>query len=144
MRSILWIGFAVLAFASAQVQAQAYRWVDKDGKTRYGDVPPPGSKATALKAPSSAPSAPAPAKGSAKGAPAQKDAGDPAEKAAREKQETAMARQNCERSREQLAALETGQRITRIDAKGERYFMDDAQRAQETAQAREAVGQWCK
>ena len=44
-----WIILVALAFAGA-AQAQ-YRWVDKDGKTRYGDTPTPGVKATALGAP---------------------------------------------------------------------------------------------
>ncbi|MGH8703832.1 MAG: DUF4124 domain-containing protein [Burkholderiales bacterium] len=39
-----------LALAGA-AQAQQYKWVDKDGKVRYGDTPPPGVKATALKPP---------------------------------------------------------------------------------------------
>ncbi len=39
-----------LAFA-AGAAAQAYRWVDKDGKVRYGDTPPPGVKASPLKLP---------------------------------------------------------------------------------------------
>ena len=40
--------------------AQQYTWVEKDGKLRYGDTPPPGVKATPLKGPSG-PAAPAPA-----------------------------------------------------------------------------------
>ena len=47
-----------LAFA-AGAAAQAYRWVDKDGKVRYGDTPPPGVNATPLKGSSRAAGAPA-------------------------------------------------------------------------------------
>ena len=34
---------AVLALAATAAQAQMYRWVDKDGKVRYTDTPPPAS-----------------------------------------------------------------------------------------------------
>src|SRR3954468_14571313 len=51
---------AFLLFAAATLAAaQAYKWVDKDGKVRYGDVPPPGVKATPMRRPSG-PAAPAP------------------------------------------------------------------------------------
>ena len=36
---------AALLFATA-VAAQAYRWVDKDGKVHYTQTPPPPSQAT--------------------------------------------------------------------------------------------------
>src|SRR5258708_34542345 len=49
--------FAVAVFASAAI-AQQYKWVDKNGRTQYGDVPPPGVKAAPLRGPP-APSAPA-------------------------------------------------------------------------------------
>ncbi len=47
-----------LALAGA-AQAQQYKWVDKDGKVRYGDTPPPGVKMTRLKGPSGPATAPA-------------------------------------------------------------------------------------
>jgi hypothetical protein len=140
-----------LVFAAA-ASAQQYKWVDKDGKVRYGDVPPPGANATRLKPPP--PGAPAPQA-------AQKDGGKPlspdaafrkrqeesqkaSEKQAQADQEKALNQENCSRAREALAALESGQRISRTDAKGERYYLEDAQIAQETAKARESVRQYCK
>ncbi len=145
---------ATLCFAAA-ASAQQYKWVDKDGKVRYGDVPPPGVNATRLKAPPPS-SSPAPA------AAAKKDAGGKAlspeeayrqrqeaarkdaEKQAQADQEKSLNQENCSRARESLAALESGQRISRTDAKGERYYLEDAQIAQETAKARESVRQYCK
>ena len=35
------------------------------------------------------------------------------------------------------------QRIARLDAKGERYFLEEAQIQQEATQARQAIQQWC-
>ena len=149
---IVTLVFAVVFAHGAS--AQQYKWVDKDGKVRYGDVPPPGVNATRLKPPPS--SAPAPS------AAAKKDAGGKVlspEEAFRQRQEAArkdsdkqaqadqersVNQENCSRAREALAALESGQRITRTDAKGERYYLEDAQIAQETGKARESVRQYCK
>jgi hypothetical protein len=58
-------------------------------------------------------------------------------------QDAAGKRENCERAQEYVRTIESGQRITRTDSKGERYFLDDAQRAQELNNARQAVKQWC-
>ena len=145
---------AVLAFAfAAAALAQQYKWVDQDGKVRYGDVPPPGVKAQRLKPPAGGP-APAPAaKKADKGEKAlspeaayrkrQEDAQKEREKEAQSEQQAAAKRENCERAQEALRSLESGQRISRTDAKGERYFMDDAQLAQETARARQLQQQSC-
>jgi hypothetical protein len=148
---------------SGAALAQQYKWVDKDGKVRYGDVPPPGVKATPLRAPPG-PSAPPPAPKAAAGkdkdkqarkgplTPAeqekafrerQEEARKAAEKSAQEEQQAAAKRENCERAKESLRTLESGQRVARTDAKGERYFLEDAQIAEETAKARQAVQQAC-
>jgi hypothetical protein len=55
-----------------------------------------------------------------------------------------VKRENCARAQDALRTLETGQRVARTDTKGERYFLDDAQTAQETARARQSVQEWCK
>jgi hypothetical protein len=153
---------AALAFAGAAA-AQQFKWVDKDGKVRYGDVPPPGVKATPLRAPSG-PTAPAPAaaaKGAAKDAkaapsgpltPAQQEAEfrkrqAEAEKArdkeAKSAEEARGRQENCRTAQANLRQLESGERIARTDAKGERYFVEDDQRAAEVGRARKAVGDWC-
>ena len=149
MRITLVTGLALVAaaaFASA-VHAQAYRWVDKDGTVQYGDVPPPGVHATPFALPAS-PSGPAPHELT----PAQQEQQFRAsqlkkqkaeEKAAKEKEEAEAKQQNCASAQESLRVLQSGQRVVRVDAKGERYYLDDAQRAQETSRAQDAVKQWC-
>ena len=144
-----------LGFAAAAA-AQQYKWVDQDGKVRYGDVPPPGVKATRLKPPAAgaAPAAPASAAQKDSGAKAlspeaafrkrQEDAEKERVKEAKAEQEKAENAENCARAQGALRALESGQRIARTDAKGERYYLEDAQIAQETAKARESVKEWCK
>lgn len=147
---------ALLAAASCfavAAAAQQYKWVDKDGKTRYGDVPPAGVKATPLKPP---PSAAAPA---AKG-PAGKDTKELSpeaafrkrqqeqkereEKEAKERAEGDQKRVNCESAQANLRQLQSGARIATVNKVGEREFIDDAQRAKEIERAQKSVSDWCK
>lgn len=143
----------VLAAAAGGVFAQQYKWVDENGKVRYGDLPPAGVQATPLKPPPPGAATPAPegkkdtARASTPGQGAgkrQEDAQKERETQARAEQDAQIKRENCARAQEVLRTMESGQRISRTDSKGERYYLDDAQIAQETAKARESVQQWCK
>jgi len=160
MRTALAVGLAAMFFAASSF-AQLYKWVDKDGRTRYSDLPPVGIQATPLsRPPAPASESVAPATGDAakdprKGplTPAEQDiefrrrvkeAQEAAAKGEQAKREDEERKENCARAREMLATLESGQRIARTDSKGERFYVDDAQRVQETAKARDAVASWCK
>jgi hypothetical protein len=150
--------FAAALLFSAAAGAQAYKWADKNGKVQYGDVPPPGVTATPVRSVSTPPAPPAAKQDDAKGA-AKKGPMTPAEqeadyrkrqqeaekdrqKQAQAQQEADGKRENCARAHEMLRSLSSG-RVSRTDAKGERYYLDDAQLAQETAKAQQAVQQWC-
>jgi hypothetical protein len=62
-----------------------------------------------------------------------------------DKQKAAAVRKdNCQRAREQLATLDSGQRIARIKADGEREILDDEQRAKEARRARDAIASECR
>ena len=152
MKTVL-ISLVLMMFATAAA-AQLYKWVDKDGKVRYGDTPPPGVKATPLKGPSGAAAAPSTAtkgekdKGEKLSPEAafrkrQEEAAKDQEKQAKSQQEAAAKQENCARAQEALRSLESGQRLARIDAKGERYYLEDADVARETAKARQAMQQAC-
>jgi hypothetical protein len=52
--------------------------------------------------------------------------------------------ENCKRAKAQLAMLESGVRVTRPNEKGEREFLDDKARAEETNRARSAVDDTCQ
>ena len=151
---------AAIAFAAAAF-AQQYKWVDKDGKVRYGDVPPPGVKATPLKAPPPAPVPPGAKSGAkdGKAAPAkplsaaekdaefrkrQQEAEKTRVKEGEAAQDKADRTDNCARLQEELRMYESGQRVPRTDAKGERYFLDENQIAQEAVRVRRIISQVCK
>ena len=145
-----------LLLAAGTASAQMYRWVDKDGKVRYGDTPPPGSKTSSVRTPQSrgAPSEAA-AKDAKKGplTPAeqeqeyrkrQQDAEKAGKKSEQEQQAQAAKNEGCERAKEHLLNLESGRRIARTSPSGERYYMDENQVAQEIAKTQKSVQQACK
>src|SRR5262245_57314094 len=150
---------AAVAFTGAA--AAQSKWVDKDGRVNYGDAPPQGSNATSMgRAPSgyspsgySAESEASDKKDDAKkplsaaeqdaeNRKRQKEAEKDREKQAQTEQAAAAKRENCARANENMRVLESG-RVARYDSKGERYFLDDSQLAQETVRARQEVRQWC-
>jgi hypothetical protein len=51
---------------------------------------------------------------------------------------------NCRRARQQLAALDSGQRMAQFNAQGEQIVMDDAARATASAQARQVIASDCR
>jgi hypothetical protein len=157
MKSALLL-IACLTFATAAT-AQHYKWVDQNGRVQYGDTPPPGVKATPLRGaqpPISQPSMPekkddpsAAGKGPMTTAEKDADFRKRQQEAEKDRQKQAQAneaaegkRDNCTRAQEMQRTLQTG-RVSRTDAKGERYYLDEGQLASESAKARQLVQQWC-
>ncbi len=52
--------------------------------------------------------------------------------------------ENCRRARAHMAALESGQRMARMNDKGEREVLDDKARAEEMRSAREVIASDCR
>ena len=68
-----------------------------------------------------------------------------AAKAKAEEAKIAAARaDNCTRAKAQMTTLDSGIRLARANAKGEREFLDDKQRADETKRVRDIVAADCK
>jgi hypothetical protein len=151
----LWL---VAVAATAVGAAEIYTWKDKDGRVNYADSPPAGSsKARTLSGKDvetvTPPATPAPTEQAGPKTAAEQDLefrkrqSEAAEQKAKAEKDSAAAEEkktNCERARGQLAALESGQRITRTNSKGEREHLDDKQRADEIANAKKSVDSWCK
>ena len=56
----------------------------------------------------------------------------------------ALKADNCARAKTQLSTLESGIRLARANASGEREFLDDKQRAEETRRTKVVIGTDCK
>lgn len=129
--------------------AQIYQWKDQNGKTVISDKPPVGYVRQQKQIDSTAPAAgsqkqPSLADRDLEFRKRQKEAQEKADKAGKEEAKATEKQENCANARRQLQALESGERIALRDDKGERYYMDDAQREQETAKMRGFVEANCK
>ncbi|HYL24076.1 MAG TPA: DUF4124 domain-containing protein [Burkholderiales bacterium] len=143
----------LLALAlSGAATAQTYKWTDSNGKVQYGDTPPgDATNVTRLRGPTSG-SAPA-AEPASKDKPLtpeqafqkrQRERDEADQKAAQERAQAEQKRANCEQARASLRQLESGQRVSTVNAAGERVFLDDDQRAGQLARAQKSVAEWCK
>ena len=149
--------FAIASLGAAAAQAQVYKCLDSNGKVVYSQNPcPPNMKRETMSRGGIPPaSAVAPADASADKAsksPAEQEQAyrkrqqDEAKAAKSAEQKTAEAQvkaANCDNARKRLAQYEIGGRISQINDKGERYYMEDAQIETAKAQARADVSQFC-
>ena len=153
-----------LWLASPAAWAQ-YKWKDSRGQTHVSDLPPPTDIADKdvlqRPAPRQAPAssaATAPSVSASAAVAVIRPPTDPelqARQRRAEQESLAKARAdearlaeqragNCQRARAQLAMLDSGQRMIRLDARGERVVVDDATRQLEAQQARQVVSSECR
>ena len=156
---------ASLALLLALPAAAQWRWRDANGRVTASDRPPPREipdkdilqrpNAAAARAVATAPpaSAAASAAVAAASAPVDKDlqarkkaaeAEQQAKAKAEEQRNAAIRADNCARARSHLATLDSGQRLARINDKGEREVLDDEARAAEVRRAREVIASDCR
>jgi uncharacterized protein DUF4124 len=160
--------FAVSILGAAAAQAQVYKCLDANGRTVYlqnrcppsmkpeamsrGGIPPASAVAPAASSTDAGKASKGDAtKGGPKTAAEQEQAyrkrqQDQAKAAKTEEQKTAETQAkeaNCRNARQRLAQYEIGGRISQINDKGERYYMEDAQIETAKAQARADVAQHC-
>jgi cell division protein FtsN len=154
----------VLTLAAPLAHAQ-WKWRDKSGQINASDRPPPLDipEKDILSRPTPVPefrrALPAAAASAASAAePLRQPTGDrelEARRRAAEQEQLAKTKadeerlatqraENCRRARGHMSALESGQRIARVNDKGEREVLDDRGRADEMRQAREVIASDCR
>jgi type IV secretory pathway VirB10-like protein len=153
---------ALLMACCLVLPAQAqWKWRDKDGRITASDLPPPRDvldkdiidRPAEVRRPPARPASAASAPRPAVKGPLEREVD--ARRLATEQQQAAKAKvederlrsqraENCRRARSHLAALESGQRIARMNDKGEREVIDDRTRADEQRQAREVIASDCR
>jgi hypothetical protein len=126
--------------------AQLYKYVDKDGKTVYTDKPPQDQEGKQIKIQASPPAAPQKTalerdKELDKGRKKSADEGKKSDDAARNAAKTEEA---CARARENYARYGEGGRITKLNAQGERVYLDEAEIAAGRERSRRDMEELCK
>src|SRR5262245_43751227 len=166
VRLVLLLGATLIAALPAAAQ-QLYKYTGPDGKVQYSDRPPPdGRKAEKVTSSrlGSVPSAPVAAantdaaksdsaKASAPKTPAEQDQAfrqrrlEQDEKARKDEklaQEQQAKAESCAAARRELAGMQNGARVGRINEKGERIFLDDNQVQGEIARMEREIATGCK
>jgi hypothetical protein len=157
MRSTRIVMILLLSALCAGAQAQ-WVWRDAAGQIHASDLPPPRGtpdknivQRPAVQARIAPPLPAASAAASAAGGmdaaleARRKKAADEqlAQRKAQDEKNAAVRTENCQRAREQLRGLESGQRMSRTLPNGEREILDDAQRAAESQRVRSIVASEC-
>jgi hypothetical protein len=152
MKPFIFVLAIVSTATFTQATAETYRWKDSNGRTMISDTPPPGttrqSKSTYAPLPTP-PEKPLEATKSTADRELefkkrQQETKEKAEKESKEKIALADKTENCNRARQQLSMLESGQRISSLDSNGERKFMEDPERQKEIEQTRKYLAESCK
>ena len=157
----------LIAFVATGASAQSFwKWKDSKGQVHLSDTPPPANVpakdilqrpaggAAPAPTPVAAPAATTAASAAAnsvdaelqkKKSAADKEAADKAaaDKAALDKKNAAIRADNCQRATQSAKVFESGVRIARAGANGEREFMDDNTRAAELKRSQDAIAQNC-
>ena len=142
---LLTCALAIATLASAQL----YKYVDKNGKTVYTDQPPPEADPKALRIPSSATgSAPAPGKSAVAQDKELQKGRDKAKENEKKAEETASrARQQeelCTNATMAYQQYSQGGRMTKLDEKGEKIFLGDAEIDAARESAKRKMDEVCK
>ena len=156
----------LLALAAAGAHAQAlWKWRDASGQMHISDTPPPpGTPAKNILsgppggvAPAPMLTTPAPAAAANASTPAgdsvlekRKKLADQekadkvkADRADLEAKNAAIRKDNCARAQSTLKPLQDGERVARVNDKGEREVLDDAGRAAEIKRVQDAIASNC-
>lgn len=167
--SLLGLAAIIAGILPATAQAEIYKWKDKDGVTRYSDVPPPSNiknESIGKKIPKT-PAAAAVAPVEAGSAPASSNAGTatPKDAAPLSKEEAAAKRaqeaeaqkkadevkkaelkyrqESCAAARNNLRMYSNGGRMMTTDENGERRYLGDDEISKGKADAQQAVEKFC-
>jgi hypothetical protein len=140
---------AMLVLATGAVYADdIYKWVDEQGRTHFGSSPPPGRKAERLKTPSTASEPPSETSPGHTWQQQLQAANERREQARKQQRETVKRdRENdrrCAEARRTLRMLDRDRPVFRVDAKGEREYMEDSQRQASRDAANQNVAEYCR
>jgi hypothetical protein len=140
---LLFLGLLALA---PHAHAELYKWIDAQGKVHYTDQPPTVSAQTIKNSATGQAGTTTQATQSlnAQEQAYQKRRKEAEDARAKEAEQSRIARENCDKARKNLDALNNSSRVYTTNAAGQRTYMDDAARASALANSQKAVSEFCK
>ena len=132
---------SILVLFLGTANAEIYKWQNAAGQIGYGNVPPKGNTSVIEFIPKKTNT-------SAISEVVKNDdhiTSEEREKkiAADMEKDKEIAVQNCNKSKEALQTLESGIRVVRYNAKGDKEILDDKARAIEMTRAKTSISDWC-
>ena len=146
MTRIALLSMVLVTFAAS---AQVYKWVDEKGVSHYSETPPPDGNAAKieLKSPTGNPPPAPQTDWKQKDLDAREKRIEKEQQAkqreAQEKIDASARRNNCRATRRRLDDLETPGAIFERNDKGEKVYIDDAQREREIAVLQANAQKFC-
>lgn len=139
----MFLGLLALA---PHAHAELYKWTDAQGKVHYTDQPPTVSAQTIKNSATGQAGTTTQATQSlnAQEQAYQKRRKEAEDARAKEAEQSRIARENCDKARKNLDALNKSSRVYTTNAAGQRTYMDDAARAGALANSQKAVSEFCK
>ena len=148
-------GLLALIAITFPAAADIYKWVDEKGGVHYSDRPPPpggkieehvkGSTSAQPRRdaePAQAPNSEAEEEMAFRKRQAERDRAEAEQQMRLEEAET--KRRNCERARNNLAALQAHSRVTKFGPNGEIIYLTDEEIAGAIVEAQATVNSWCQ
>ncbi|MGH8659211.1 MAG: DUF4124 domain-containing protein [Gammaproteobacteria bacterium] len=147
MKQRWWVLIWAFAASSQSLGAGIYKWVDEQGKVQYTQTPPPDKPATRFETRPE----PVDTEGALEKLEQQKDKSDAffkerdtqTKELKKSEQEAAKRSEQCARARENLAQLETINRLFRTDEAGDRVKMTEEERQAGITTARSQIKEYC-
>ncbi|MBF1164202.1 MAG: DUF4124 domain-containing protein [Dechloromonas agitata] len=146
-----------LSSLGSAAHAETFQWKDSNGQTIISDTPPPATAKNRRSIGGQQPSVVSekPVEKAADGAKTaaekdmefkkrQQEAKEKADKQAKEEAATAEKRENCERAKRNLTALENNQPMVTLDENGQRKVLDTTLRQQEIERAQRVIAETCQ
>jgi hypothetical protein len=136
LHSTLRLAVCALAFAALPAGAALYKWIDENGRVAYGDTPPPGVKAERVVA-AAPPGDPDAVRDMANKEmqlkKRQQERADEAAKAQKAETDAKAKLDRCVQIRGRLQGLRSDALLYRFNEKGERVYLDAAERDKSVA-----------
>lgn len=138
-----------MSLVPLHAHAGLYKWTDSQGNIHYSDQPPTVN-AQAIKTPSAGQAeTTSEARKSLNNKDQEylkrkQDAEESRKKAEAEAEKERVQRENCEKARKNLNALQNSPRTYSTNAAGQRVYMDEAARASALANSQKAISEFCK
>jgi hypothetical protein len=132
----------LLLLVAAGAHAQIYKWIDEQGRARYGEKPPPGVAARLLAPPAGPGSAPPRQSVEEQEADFRRRQIEKRDEQERHAQAAKVRAQQCERLRDELSYSEQ-LRLFRWE-RGEKVYFSDAERKAHADKVRALIAQHCR